>query len=61
MVGLVLWRGWSRRKGNDIGRGTLYLGLAGLGLLWLFVLGGTGGNLVYEYAVNVRGVNPLLP
>jgi len=32
-----------------------------LGLLWIFIVGGTGGQLVYEYAVNVRGVNPLLP
>ena len=30
-------------------------------MVWLFILGGTGGNLVYEYGINVRGVNALLP
>jgi len=56
---LVRWR--SRRRSNDIGTTTPYLTLAVVGLIWLFFLGGTGGNLVYEYGINVRGVNPLLP
>ncbi|MBV7332831.1 DUF2231 domain-containing protein [Chloroflexi bacterium TSY] len=61
MIGLVIWRYLSRRKGQDAGTSLLYLAFAVVGLVWLFLLGGTGGNLVYEYGVNVRGVNPLLP
>lgn len=59
-LGLLVWRYLSRRKGNDIGTKPFYLAAAGVGVVWLFVLGGTGGNLVYEYGVNVNGINPLL-
>jgi hypothetical protein len=38
----------------------VYVGLIVLGLVWVVLLGGTGGNLVYELGVNVRGINPLL-
>ena len=58
-IGVLFWRFIARRRGKDIGAHPLYIGIAVLGLLWLFVLGGTGGNLVYQYAINVRGVNPL--
>jgi len=51
------WRWRSRRAGRDVGTTPLYLGVVGVGLLWLVVLGGTGGQLVYEYGINVRGVN----
>lgn len=61
MIGLVIWRFRSRRQGGDVGTGIPYLAFAVVGLLWLFVLGGTGGELTYEYGINVRGVNPLLP
>ena len=60
-LGLLTWRYLSRRKDRDIGTKPFYLIVAGLGIVWLVVLGGTGGNLVYEYGVNVQGVNPLLP
>ena len=59
-LGLLIWRYLSRRRGTDIGTKPYYLVIAGIGIVWLFVLGGTGGNLVYEYDVNVDGVNPLL-
>jgi len=61
IIALVVWRGLSRRRGRDIGQKGWYVAIAVLGLVWIFVVGGTGGQLVYEYAVNVRGVNPLLP
>jgi uncharacterized membrane protein len=50
----------ARRKGTDIDSHPAYLAFAAIGLLWLLLLGGTGGNLVYQHGVNVRGVNPLL-
>ena len=55
------WRYRSRRQGQDIGKGQWYLIFAVLGLVWIFIVGGTGGSLTYDYGVNVRGVNPLLP
>jgi len=61
IIALVVWRGLSRRRGRDIGQKGWYVAIAVLGLVWIFIVGGTGGQLVYDYAVNVRGVNPLLP
>lgn len=55
------WRWRPRRVGRDVGQSPIYLGIVAAGLLWLVVLGGTGGQLTYEYGINVRGVNPLLP
>ncbi len=60
IIALVVWRGLSRRRGRDIGQKGWYVAIAVLGLVWIFVIG-TGGQLVYGYAVNVREVNPLLP
>ena len=60
-IGVLGWRFIARRKGQDIGTHPVYVGLIVLGLVWVVLLGGTGGNLVYELGVNVRGVNPLLP
>ena len=60
-LALLGWRWWSRRSGRDAGRSRLYLAAATIGLFLLVVLGGTGGQLTYEYAINVRGINPLLP
>ena len=57
----VVWRYVSRRRGQDIGNTQLYLLFAVVGLVWIFIVGGTGGSLTYDYGVNVRGVNPLLP
>lgn len=59
-LALLTWRYRSRRKGDDVGSKPYYRAIAGIGILWLFVQGGTGGNLVYEYGVNVHGINPLL-
>lgn len=59
-LGLLVWRWRARRNKNDIGASGAYLALAVIGLAWLFVLGGTGGNLVYQFGVNVRAINPLL-
>ena len=36
-----------------------YLDPAAAGLIWIMLLGGTGGQLTYQYGINVRGVNPL--
>lgn len=59
-AGVLSWRFLARRRGQDIDAYPAYLGLALIGLVWLVLLGGTGGNLVFELGVNVRGVNPLL-
>ncbi|RME80801.1 MAG: DUF2231 domain-containing protein [Caldilineae bacterium] len=61
MLGIAIGRFVSRRRGKDIGQQSWYLVFAVLGLVWIVLVGGTGGQLVYQYAVNVRGVNPLLP
>lgn len=60
-LGMAGWRLNARRKGQDLGTHPVYVGLIVLGLVWVVLLGGTGGNLVYELGINVRGVNPLLP
>ena len=61
MLVMVVWRWRSRRQGleNDVGERTWYPIFALVGLLWIFVVGGTGGSLTYDYGINVRGVNPL--
>ena len=59
MVGVAIWRYRSRRKQADIGDKNWYLAFAVIGLIWIFIVGGTGGSLTYDYGINVRGVNPL--
>lgn len=59
-VALTIWRWQSRRSGRDIGASMPYLAVLTVGLVLLFFLGETGGDLVYEYGINVRGINPLL-
>lgn len=61
VIVLTTWCFVSRRKGKDIGQKPVYLLTAAIGLLWITLVGGTGGQLVYNYAINVRGTNPLLP
>ena len=39
---------------------TLYLGVVLIGMVGLVLSGMTGGDLVFDYGINVRGVNPLL-
>ena len=59
MVAMVIWRYRSRRKGNDVGERSWYLAFAVIGLIWIFIVGGTGGSLTYNYGINVRGTTPL--
>ena len=59
MLGMLVWRYRTRKAEDDVGRKRPYLVFAALGLLWILFVGGTGGNLTYEHAINVRGVNPL--
>ena len=56
---LVGIRYWTRRRNRDFGLRKSYLVPAGVGLIWIILLGGTGGQLTYQYGINVRGVNPL--
>ncbi|MDP6204342.1 MAG: hypothetical protein QF457_00920 [SAR324 cluster bacterium] len=56
---LVKIRYWTRRRNRDFGLRKSYLSPAGAGLIWIMLLGGTGGQLTYQYGINVRGVNPL--
>ena len=60
MLLIVGSRFWSRCRQKDFGLSHGYRVLAAVGLIWVTLLGGTGGQLTYEYAVNVRGINPLL-
>ena len=60
-TGLFIWRGMMIRRGKDIGATWPFLAATFIGLIFLTLTGGNGGDLVYEYGVNVRGVNPLLP
>jgi len=61
ILALLVWRWRCRRRRDDIVRRPWYLALALAGLAWIFIVGGTGGSLVYDHAINVRDVNPLLP
>ena len=53
-------RYWTRRRNRDFGLRKPYLVPDGAGLIWIILLGGTGGQLTYQYGINVRGVNLLL-
>ena len=61
MIAVTAWRAVSRRNGKDIGQSRAYMLFALLGLVWIVFTGGTGGQLVYNYAINVRCPNLLLP
>ena len=60
MLLIVGGRFWSRRRQKDFGLSHGYRVLAAVGLIWVTLLGGTGGQLTYEYAVNLKAINPLL-
>ena len=60
-IGLLIWRWVMLRKGKDIGNTWLFIMAMGVGVIFLTLTGGNGGNLVYEFGVNVRGINPILP
>jgi uncharacterized membrane protein len=57
---LTIWRWLARRKGSDNGTSWCFLACLSAGLLFMALVGGTGGSLVYDHGANVRGVNPLL-
>lgn len=57
---ILFWRWKSRKSDKDIFDKTSYLIAFLLGIIILFFLGGSGGSLVFEDGVNVRGINPLL-
>ncbi len=59
MLGVAIWRYRARRKGNDFGDRNWYLAFAAVGLIWIFIVGGTGGSLTYDLGINVRGTTPL--
>ena len=59
-IALTVWRWLSRRRQADAGTKPLYLIVILIGVALLTVSGLTGGDLVYDYGVNVRGINPLL-
>jgi uncharacterized membrane protein len=52
-VGLSLWRGWSRRHGQEVGASWIYTALSLAGLVALTVTGALGGNLVFGHGVGV--------
>lgn len=58
-AGLSVWRWIVWRRGNNA-VGWPYLVVASLGCVLLILVGASGGKLVYDYGVNVKGVNPLL-
>ena len=57
---VTLWRGVSRWRRKDAGTSPLYLLVVLVGVAALTISGLTGGDLVYDYGINVRGINPLL-
>lgn len=57
---LTVWRWVARRKGSDNGSSWSFLANLLVGLILITLAGGTRGSLVYDYGVNVRGINPLL-
>ena len=59
-VGLTVWRWTTRRRGSDAGGSLPFLAVTILGTLGLVMSGMTGGDLVFDYGINVRGTNPLL-
>ena len=59
-LGLLAWRRRARNHNQDIDGKPAYLVAGAIGVVILVFLGMTGGDLVYEYGINVRGINPLL-
>ena len=45
---------------SDTGRSLPFLAFTILGTLGLVMSGMTGGDLVFDYGINVRAINPLL-
>ncbi len=59
-IAITVWRLVSRRRGSDCGASLPFLALVAIGAGLLVMSGMTGGDLVFDYGINVRGVNPLL-
>lgn len=59
VITLTVLRFLGRRKGHDLGDRGWYPIVAGAGLVWILAVGTTGGDLVYEHGINVRGIDPL--
>ena len=57
---LTVWRLVSRLRGSDVGSSIPFAAFVVLGTGVLAISGMTGGDLVFDYGINVRGVNPLL-
>ena len=59
-IAVTIWRWLSRKRQADAGTKPLYLIVVLIGVAVLTISGLTGGDLVYDYGINVRGINPLL-
>ena len=59
-IAATVWRLISRRKGADCGASIPFFLVVAVGTGLLVMSGMTGGDLVFDYGINVRGVNPLL-
>ena len=59
-IAATIWRSISRRRGSDCGGSVSFLVVVAVGSGLLVMSGLTGGDLVFDYGINVRGVNPLL-
>ena len=59
-IAATIWRFISRRRGSDCGASVPFLIVVFAGTGLLFMSGLTGGDLVFDYGINVRGINPLL-
>ena len=59
-IAATIWRFISRRSGTDCGGSVPFLAFVAVGTGLLVMSGITGGDLVFDYGINVRGVNPLL-
>ena len=59
-IAVTIWRWFSRRRQTDAGTSPRYLLVVLIGIAALTMSGLTGGDLVYDYGINVRGINPLL-
>ena len=59
-IAATIWRFISRRRGSDCGGSVPFLVVVLMGAGLLVMSGMTGGDLVFDYGINVRGVNPLL-
>ena len=59
-IAATIWRFISRRRGSDCGGSVPFLMVVLMGAGLLVMSGMTGGDLVFDYGINVRGVNPLL-